>query len=313
LALVTLRELSKDLSLKVIAGEKGLKKTIKIPEVNRASLILTGYTKHFEEACRYIQVLGNTELSYLQTLSPSTRKKRVFKLTQYPVPCFILTRGLLPPPELVERCNSKNIPLFSTPLSTNTFIVKLVIYLEDRFAPEITVPGVLVDVFGSGILIQGESGVGKSECALELIERGHRLVADDLVKIKRKPGNILQGSPAGPLRFHMEVRGLGIIDVLSLFGIGAVRNQKHIDFLAELVEWDPKKEYDRTGTKEEKITILGVELPKITIPIRPGRNLAVILETAAMNQRLKRAGYHTSEEFNQKLKQELLRKRRNKK
>jgi HPr kinase/phosphorylase len=287
------------LTLELVAGENGLQHKITVPDINRPGLALAGYFDYF--AYERIQVLGRTELSFLQGLG-TDRVREVFqKLLQWDVCCFIITQGLEPPRELMEASVDKDVAIFTSLMPTTKLIADLTIYLEDKLAPETSLHGTLVDVYGIGALILGKSGIGKSECALDLVERGHRLVADDLVDIKRTAERILMGSGPELIRHHMEIRGLGIINIKNLFGIGAIRDRKRIELVINIEEWDENKEYDRLGLDELVYNILDVELPRIIIPVRPGRNLSIIIEVAAMNQRLKKSGYHTAREFNKTL------------
>jgi len=201
---------------------------------------------------------------------------------------FVITRSLEPPPELIKLADERGVAVLRSPLNTITFINEVTTYLEEKFAPTTSVHGVLIDVYGVGTLILGESGIGKSECALELIKRGHRLVADDVVDIRRKSSTVLIGKGMEFIKYHMEIRGLGIIDIRNLFGAGAIRDDTEIDLIIQMEEWDSKREYDRLGLDEVTYEILGVEVPKLVIPIRPGRNIAAIVEVAAMNWRLKK-------------------------
>jgi HPr kinase/phosphorylase len=287
------------LTLKLVGGQHGLAHRITVPDINRPGLALAGYFEYF--AYERIQVLGRTELSFLQGLGTDRVREIFEKLLQWDVCCFIITQGLEPPRELMEISVDKDVPIFTSLMPTTKLIADLTIYLEDKLAPETSLHGTLVDVYGIGALILGKSGIGKSECALDLVERGHRLVADDLVDIKRTAERILMGSGPELIRHHMEIRGLGIINIKNLFGIGAIRDRKRIELVINIEEWDENKEYDRLGLDELVYNILDVELPRIIIPVRPGRNLSIIIEVAAMNQRLKKSGYHTAREFNKTL------------
>jgi len=287
------------LSLELIVGQEGLQRKITVPDINRPGLALAGYYDYF--AFERIQVLGRTELSYLQGLDREKVREIFQKLLEWDVCCFVVTQGLEPPEELLRAVEGKHVAVFKSLMPTTKLIADLTIYLEDKLAPETSLHGTLVDVYGVGVLILGKSGIGKSECALDLVERGHRLVADDLVDIKRTAERILMGSGPELIRHHMEIRGLGIINIKNLFGIGAIRDRKRVELVINIEEWDENKEYDRLGLDELTYTILDVELPRIIIPVRPGRNLSIIIEVAAMNQRLKKSGYHTAREFNKTL------------
>jgi HPr kinase/phosphorylase len=287
------------LSLELVAGQEGLQRKIAVPDINRPGLALAGYYDYF--AFERIQVLGRTELSYLQGLGEEKVREIFRKLLEWDVCCFVITQGLEPPAELLRAVEGKHVAVFKSLMPTTKLIADLTIFLEDKLAPETSLHGTLVDVYGIGALILGKSGIGKSECALDLVERGHRLVADDLVDIKRTAEGILMGSGPELIRHHMEIRGLGIINIKNLFGIGAIRDRKRVELVINIEEWDENKEYDRLGLDELTYTILDVELPRIVIPVRPGRNLSIIIEVAAMNQRLKKSGYHTAREFNKTL------------
>ncbi|KXG75258.1 HPr(Ser) kinase/phosphatase [Thermotalea metallivorans] len=297
---VTIVQLIQDLELEVIYPSKRQEEVkITISDVNRPGLQLAGFYKYF--AYERVQVIGRVEWTYFGSLSSQVRKQRAKELFSYPIPCLILTRELEVYEELLEAAVKFDIPLLRTKASTTKFISRLTNYLEDKLAPVITRHGVLVEVYGIGILMIGESGIGKSETALELIKRGHRLVADDAVEIKKVDNNTLVGSAPEIIRHFMEIRGIGILDVVQLFGVGAVRNTKMIDMVIELENWDDKKQYDRLGLDEEYINILGLDIPKNTIPIKPGRNLAMIVEVAARNHRQKRMGFNAAETLNNRI------------
>lgn len=264
-------------------------------DINRMGMALTGYLKWFPY--ERLQIMGKTELHYLKTLKPAQRKKILQTLFSYRLPCVVVTHKMKPPADIVEAARKHKVPLFTTPTATTKFVSEISVFLEEEFAPETTIHGTLLDVYGVGILILGSSGIGKSECALDLVERGHRLVADDLVYIKRLANRILMGSRSEIIKHHMEIRGLGIINIESLFGVGAIRDKKRIELVIRLEEWDNKKEYDRLGLTPSTHKIFHAEIPMFVIPVRPGRNLAVIIEVAAMNHRLMKLGYFTAQEF----------------
>ena len=292
-------EQKEKLSLELVMGHDGLQRKITVPDINRPGLALAGYFDYF--AFERIQVLGRTELSYLQGLEQEKVRQIFQKLLEWDVCCFVITQGLEPPEELLRAVEGKIVAVFKSQMPTTKLIADLTIYLEDKLAPETSMHGTLVDVYGIGVLILGKSGIGKSECALDLVERGHRLVADDLVDIKRTADRILMGSGPELIRHHMEIRGLGIINIKNLFGIGAIRDRKRVELVINIEEWDENKEYDRLGLDELTYTILDIEIPRIIIPVRPGRNLSIIIEVASMNQRLKKSGFHTAREFNKTL------------
>jgi HPr kinase/phosphorylase len=287
------------LDLKLIAGREGLSHRIYSSRIQKPGLALTGYTEHLHPD--RVQVLGNTEISYLRQLAGDRAAQSVSKLCVFPISCFIITKGLEPPDFLVEETEKANIPLIVTSHQSSTFISLITKFLEERLLPTTHVHGVLVDVLGVGVLLLGKSGIGKSECALDLVIRGHRLVADDIVYIKKKMPAALVGQAGETIQYHMEIRGLGIINIKDLFGVSSIRDKKIIDMVLELIEWDPLHEYDRLGIDDQVHTILGVELPHLKIPVRPGRNLTSIIEVAARNFLLKGMGYHSAREFHEKL------------
>ncbi len=304
-----LAEMKEELKLKLIEGKAGLKKKITDPDINRPGLALTGHFKYF--AHRRIQVLGKREILYLNELSVKTREERIKKFYAYPkIPCFIISRAIKVLPELKAFSHQAGVPLLRTSMATALFISRLTIYLKSKLAREISLHGTLLDVYAVGILILGESGIGKSEIALELVKRGHRLIADDVVMVRRVVENVLVGRCAKLIKYCMEIRGLGIIDVKELFGAGAIKNEEKIELVIKLEEWKEGKDYDRLGLEESTYTILEVKVPQITIPVKPGRNLAVIIEVAAMNKRLRRMGYHPAKEIEERLQKDL-NKRRN--
>jgi HPr kinase/phosphorylase len=245
--------------------------------------------------------MGMTEISFIKGLSDEVRKERIGKLLSYELPCIIITRNQEPPVELLELAREKKRWLLRTTQATTRFISRLTNFLESELAPRTTVHGVLMDIYGVGVLLQGESGIGKSETAVELIKRGHRLVADDAVEIKQVAKNVLVGMAPELIKYYIEVRGLGIIDVKTIFGAGAVRDDIRIDLVLNVVEWDKFREFDRLGIREEKTTILDSTVPLKTIPIRPGRNLAAIIEVAAMNHRLIEMGYNAALQFSRRV------------
>jgi HPr kinase/phosphorylase len=284
-----------ELNLKCVGGRPGLIREITLPEIDRPGLALSGFFENF--AFKRIQVFGRGENSYLQKLEQEGRNETIQKILSYDVPCCIFTQGMEPTKTFFELAETAKCPILITDLPSSEFTVRIIRVLSNTFAPNETVHGVLVEVFGVGVLIKGDSGVGKSEIALELIERGHRLVADDAVNIRCVSGNFLQGNGASVvISHHMEIRGLGIINIRQLFGVGAIRDEKRVELVVQLEEWDAKKVYDRIGN-EEKIEILGIKVPYLIIPVKPGRNIPIIIETASMNERLKRMGYDSAKEF----------------
>ena len=299
MTLVLVREIVQDQNLTVLAGKEGLDRKIISAEVHRPGLELAGFFEHF--GYERVIVLGRTELAYLGEQDAETRKVRLRQLLFFNIPCIIITDDLLVSDELMELCEKKGISLLRTASHAGEFIFQLSSYLHNRFAPRKSVHGVFVEVYGVGILIMGASGIGKSETALELIKRGHRLVADDAVQLMKISDTKILGSPDSMIRHHMEIRGLGIIDIRSLFGIAATSEEKSVDLVINLEKWDDDKEYDRLGIFQKTTKILKVEIPATTIPVREGRNLAVVIETAAMNFYLRRMGIMSAENFTKKL------------
>jgi HPr kinase/phosphorylase len=301
---LTIREFfekrGRSLQLALLAGSRGLDKhALTVPDIYRPGLALAGYFNYF--AFERVQVMGRTELSYLDSLAAPRRQAVLKQFFSYPVACIILTQGLKPSALVARFAERKGVPLFCSQMATTRLVSELALYLEERLAPRTTVHGTLVEVYGLGVLLQGKSGIGKSECALELVKRGHRLVADDLVHLSRTSEPKVMGWGDELIRHHMEVRGLGIIDVKELFGVGAVRQDVPVDLMIMIEEWQDEKEYDRMGLDEQCQVLLDVPVPCLLLPVRPGRSLAVILEVAAMNQRLKKAGVYSAEVFNQKV------------
>lgn len=286
------------LDLRCIGGRKGLSREITTPDLNRPGLALSGYYESF--AWNRLQIFGRGENAYLKMLDEEGRTDNLQKLFAYPMPCCIFTHNLAPGKSFYAAAEAADCPILQTDLPSSEFSSRVIRVLSDIFAPQTTIHGVLVEVYGIGILLIGDSGVGKSETALELIERGHRLVADDVVDIRCVNGSILMGQGANKvIGHHMEIRGLGIINVTHLFGVGAIRDKKQVQLVCGLEDWDPNKVYDRIGTEELTTEILGVRVAKLEIPVKPGRNIPIIVETAAMNERLKKMGYHSAKEFNQ--------------
>ncbi|MBD3185050.1 HPr(Ser) kinase/phosphatase [Candidatus Poribacteria bacterium] len=291
------RQLEYDLKLKLVAGAAGLdQKIVAVAEVNRPGLALYGDFDSF--ANDRIQVMGAGEIQRAFKMTQDERREIFHKMISYQVPCFVVTRGLDIPEELIDECNNSQTPVFSSILSTPAFVGRLVPRLEDEFGPSTVVHGDFIEAFGVGVLIMGESGVGKSECALDLIRRGHRLIADDAVLLKCVTGHRILGSSPYSFGHYMEVRGVGIIDVSTLFGITAVRSKKSVDMVVTLEQWDEDKSYNRSGLEEEFYEIFEEKLPHVTIPIQPGRSTSIIVEVAAMNHRARKMGHHSAEELN---------------
>lgn len=286
------------LDLRCISGRRGLVRDITIPDLNRPGLALSGFFDSF--AYQRVQLFGRGEVAYLNKISSEGRLETIQQMFTYPLPCCIFTHNLEPAKAFMDLAEETACPVLQTGLDSSEFSSRLLRILSNIFAPKVSIHGVLVEVYGLGILILGDSGVGKSETALELIERGHRLVADDVVEISCVNGNILIGQGANKIiGHHMEIRGLGIINITQLYGVGSIRERKEVQLVAKLEEWDANKVYDRLGTETLTMDILGVQVPKLEIPVKPGRNVPIILETAAMNERLKSMGFFSAKEFNQ--------------
>jgi HPr kinase/phosphorylase len=289
-----------DLELALLAGVKGLRREITVSEINRPGLALSGYTDYFPS--ERVQIIGLGENTYMSTMTPAQRSEALGKIFSHRnLPCVVVTRGLKPPREMLRTADRFKIPVIRSSLTTALLIGELTVYLEEKLAPTTTIHGVLMNVYGLGILLVGDSGIGKSECALELIKRGHMLVADDVVEIKQRLGGYLYGTGAELIRHHMELRGVGIIDVQKIFGISSILDRTRIELIIKLEDWKQTVEYDRVGLSERATSILGVRVPEIVMPVRPGRNLAVLVEVATLNQRLKYRGMFTAKEFNKKL------------
>ncbi|GHV60524.1 HPr kinase/phosphorylase [Spirochaetia bacterium] len=288
------------LNLRCIGGRKGLTREIESPDLNRPGLALSGFYDLF--AHQRIQLFGQGEVAYLGKLAAEGTSATIRQMFSFPIPCCIFTHGLSPDQSFFEEAERTQCPVLQTDLSTSEFSARIMRILSDIYAPRQSIHGVLVEVSGMGILILGDSGVGKSETALELIERGHRLVADDVVELHCVNGNTLIGAGANKIiGHHMEIRGLGIINVTHLKGVGAIRDSKRVQLVVVLEEWDAAKSYDRLGTEEQHMEFLGVNIPKLEIPVKPGRNIPIIIEVAAMNERLKSMGYNAAREFNQNI------------
>ena len=280
---------------------------IMISDVNRPALQLSGYFKHFEQS--RVQIIGTVEYTYLQQLDEEKREKIYSEFMGYDIPCVIFCRDLRPDDSFLKIAEEKNIPVLGTKRSTSEFMAELIYCLNEQLAPCITIHGVLVDVYGEGLLIMGESGIGKSEAALELIKRGHRLVTDDVVEIRKINEHTLIGTSPDITRYFIELRGIGIIDVKTLFGVECVKEKQQIDLVIKLEDWKKENEYDRLGLEEEYTEFLGNKVVCHSLPIRPGRNLAVICEAAAINHRQKKMGYNAAQELYTRVQNSLARKR----
>ncbi len=294
-----LNDVDYGLGLTLLAGKRGLTNRIVSSRIQKPGLALAGYTAHFHPD--RVQVLGNTEISYLNKIDDQLADECIRAICSFPISCFIVTTGLVPPQLFLDTVEAAGIPTLSTSLKSSTFISLITKFLEERLLPTTHLHGVLVEVLGVGILLTGKSGIGKSECALDLIIRGHRLVADDMVYIKKKMPATLIGQSEESIQHLMEIRGLGIINIKDLYGVSSIREKKIIDMLLELMEWDPNQEYDRLGVDDHRTTILGVDIPHIIIPVRPGRNLGSIIEVAARNFLLKGMGCHSALDFQNRL------------
>lgn len=293
---VPLSQIAEALNLTEVYVAENYKETnISTVEINRPGLELTGYLEFFDN--KRIQVLGNTEFSYLGRYGPEAQKMVIDSIFSFGPPAVIICRDIEPSNAILESAKLHKVSIFSTPQSTSDLTASLVQYLNKELAPRITRHGVLVEVYGEGCLLTGDSGVGKSETAIELIKRGHRLVADDAVEIRRTSLTTLYGQSPENIRHFIELRGIGIINARKLFGMGAIKLQEKIDMVINLEQWDSSKVYDRMGLDNEYMKILGIEVPTLTIPVKPGRNLAVIIEVAAMNNRQKKMGYNAAIEL----------------
>jgi len=288
------------LNLRCIGGRKGLGRSIDIPDLNRPMGAIMGFFEDF--AFQRIQLFGRGEVAFLRRLENDNKTDTITEMFSFPIPCCIFTHNLNPHNDFFEIAENAQCPILQTDLGSADFTARIMRILSNIFSPRQIFHGVLVEVYGLGILIQGDSGVGKSETALELIHRGHRLVADDVVEINCIYGNTLMGAGANKIiGHHMEIRGPGIINITHLFGVRAIRDRKEVQLVVLLEEWDSHKNYDRLGAEDHTIELLGVNVPKLTIPVKPGRNIPIIIETAAMNERLKSMGYHSAREFNKNI------------
>ncbi len=300
---ITVQELSQDksygLELKVISGFKGLSRKIYNPRIQKLGLVITGHMVYLHP--HRIQILGNTEISYLRSLQEGEGQKIIKELCKHDVVCFVVTRNLEVPAYFLTETEEKGIPLLRSSLITSVFIERITKLLEEMLAPSTTVHGVLMDVIGVGVLIIGRPGIGKSENALELIMKGNRLIVDDVVYVKKMGAIDLYGESPEMIRNLLEVRGIGIVDIGRLFGVSSVRDKKRVDLVVELLDWDEKEEYDRIGFKEDKYRLLGIDLPMVRIPISSGRNASTIIELACRNYILKKQGINTAVELEEKM------------
>ncbi|MBQ9782893.1 MAG: HPr(Ser) kinase/phosphatase [Clostridia bacterium] len=302
---IPLRQVIQDFQLEeIVMPEGGADIPVTSPEITRPGLTLSGFVEVFEPF--RIQAIGRAEHRYLSNLSATQRSIRLENFFKMKPVAVVVSSGLSVFDEMIKKAAAYGVPLLRTQERTSAFLAALISYLNTNLAPRITRHGVLVEVYGEGMLILGDSGIGKSETAIELVKRGHRLIADDAVEIKRVSAKTLVGSAPELIRYYIELRGIGIVDVRRLFGMSAVKATERIDMVVNLEHWDSEKMYDRFGLEEEYMEILGINVPSLTIPVHPGRNLAIILEVAAMNNRQKKMGYNTAEEFNKRLMEQEL-------
>lgn len=297
---VTVEQMAAHVSfdLTPLAGQGGKTRSVEVPRIQKPGLALTGWPEQLHP--RRALVLGGTEIDFLVAASPAARTLGINTILAADPACIVISRALHAPFDLITACEARNVPLYSSNLVTSELIVKLTGWLNDRLAPATELHGVMLDVLGIGVLLLGKSGIGKSETALDLVGRGHRLVADDVVVVRQK-GEALFCSSARLIAYHMEIRGLGIINIKDLFGVGAVRDNKKLELVVELVEWKDGEEYDRLGIDDDRLEILEVAVPRVRLPVRPGRNLATLIEVGARNQLLKLRGHHSARAFQEEL------------
>ena len=299
-----LKDQQKIQSIECLTGQKGLDRKVAIPQIQKPGLALTGDTSALNPG--RIQIFGNAEIQYLRKLNAKQRSQIIQKICQAKIPCILVTNQSRIPKTLKALCVKYKIPLFVTPLSTAISIIRTQRFLEQNLTESMSLHAVFVDIYGIGVLLLGKSGIGKSECALELVTRGHRLVADDIVNVRKQRPETVFGVGSDVIKYHMEIRGLGIINIKDLFGVASVQDSKNIELVIELVEWDPEQEYERVGIDEPTYELLGVQIPYLQIPVRPGRSLSTIIEVAARNQLLKFKGLYSARQFQDRLLQDLL-------
>ena len=305
---VKLSKVVEKLNLKNLTPDVDMtEKKVMVPDINRPALQLTGFFEHF--AYERVQLIGCVEYTFLENVEEDEKEKIYDMLLSYKIPCIIFCRNLKPDDSLIEKANKANVPVFSTETPTSAFSAEIIRWLNVEMAPCISIHGVLVDVYGVGVLIMGESGIGKSEAALELIKRGHRLVSDDVVEIRKVSDETLVGTAPDITRHFIELRGIGIVDVKMLYGVQSVRETQNIDLVITLEEWDRDKEYDRLGLEEQYTEFLGNKVVCHQLPIRPGRNLAIIVETAAINHRQKSMGYNAAQELYKRVQQNMTKRK----
>lgn len=290
---------AEELGLKLVAGKTGLKRIIREPTVNRPGLVLAGFTRYF--ASKRVQVIGNAEATFLKSLPPDTRELRYLDFFSYKIPCVVYSRNLKPDKLLIESAEKAGVPVFQCPLITMKFINLATLAMEMLFAPRGTDIGSMIDILGVGVIIRGESGIGKSETVLALIDRGYSLVSDDITRVTLVDGKEVIGTSAELTRNHMEVRGIGIINVASMFGVKSIRREKRVNLVVTLKGWNDVPDVDRLGMDDEFVKILGVDIPHFTIPVRPGRDLARLIEVAAFQTKLKESGHNPARELNERL------------
>jgi HPr kinase/phosphorylase len=293
------KEHGPSLEMKLLAGEAGLERVIREPTVNRPGLALSGFTRYF--AYKRMQVMGHAEVFYLREQRQEERESRYAYLFAYKIPCVVFSRGLKPDKEFLAAAAQAGVPIFQTPLVTMKFINKATLELEMMFAPRTSEHGCMVDILGVGVIIKGESGIGKSESVLALIERGYSLVADDVVRGVLVDGRDVLCTSSELTRDHMEVRGIGIINVAQMFGVKAIRKEKKLDLIVTLKPWDDVSDVERVGMEQEFVKVLGVDIPHVTLPVRPGRDIARLIEVAAFQMKLRKSGYNAAEDLNNRL------------
>lgn len=296
-------KMKQEFKLNLLTHEKTLSKSITTPFINRPGLALSGYFERFSSD--RVQILGETEISYLQSLEEKVLFDRLRELLTYNIPCIVITKGLSAPRALKYLADEFNIPVLISHLSTNRFYNMLMKHLDTYFAEQIAIHGVMVEVFGIGMLITGSSGIGKSECALDLVDRGHRMICDDLVTLRCLDGKLI-AKPRFENLYTMEIRGIGLVDIEKMYGIHGVRKDKEIDIQVELMKWDDMESYQRLGLQDEKVEMLGIKIPIIYLPVTSGKNLSVIMEVIAMNHSLRSFGYNAAEEYTRKLNKSIM-------
>lgn len=304
---IEIQKVVEKMGLKNLTPDVGLAdKYVEVPDINRPALQLTGFFDHFD--AERVQIIGYVEYTFLEQMDPETKRRVYETLLAYKIPCIIFCRDLKPDKELLEKALELDVPIFSTEMKTSAFTAELIRWLNVQLAPCISIHGVLVDVYGVGVLIMGESGIGKSEAALELVRRGHRLVSDDVVEIRKVSDDTLVGTAPDVTKHFIELRGIGIVDVKMLYGVQSVRETQNIELVITLEDWDREKKYDRLGMEEQYTEFLGNKVVCHQLPIRPGRNLSIIVETAAINYRQKKMGYNAAEELYKRVQRNLAKK-----